>query len=1682
MSSRETRGTTLARRRAAQAELRQEQELGAATLRARGSRTERTESKAKRMLAAGAAGQRVESPDQAARERTPRLGGASRARLGVLTGSAGKRALSPISIGSARAAVVEDVEESEAESGGSLSEHEELLSEHSEDTSSLTGSLPVEPDEEDLSSGDDEPSRLHEGAVMVDLLPGSAVRTQRSRRVEAKSRTVPGRKSQRDAVERKLQERHVKQRTVSHQRSRPVSSRSREKVTTRRWLSTSRSRSSSASPSRSRKPVQTRHIRKDASEASDSQLFTSFTRRCPAALTEMQLQNTEVVAAWLLKSERTYEKFFGWINDFVMETHFMSLLPDSVTSQMSEDMTVPDILQDVRDAFCPDDPVRYIVQRLKKLTTRQPGTAVGRYVRALREVFRSLDDAGCPVAARVQLQLCRDGLQFQELDLALAGIVCDTLAELEQALHMTTLKELCAKDPLMQTAGQRRSFKDGQRGQQKSAAGRSTSGDAESKTTSAGTAASNASGGATVTCHNCKKVGHFARSCPMRSTAQSSQAQRSSKDSSGAVAKGVVTAIRGPVGLGSARYIWLSVAASDAPDAACAKVKALVDTGAERTVIPSSTLQQLSLDVSVAPDADTLVAYGDHQLSTVGTVRLYFPVFSCQRPVHVVHGELGPIVLGRDIGSTMFVSDDEVVVNGVSFLPEDRDGDVIRPAIVHAVQMVVEASRSSQISPELDALLDLPSQRLEVGPAEPAPSMTEEERQQAWLHVPVMDVEAVRRLCWDLCVESRESDVLPALETAPVRIPLRPDASPVVCRQRFTHPVSENAVESEVQELLRRGILEPAHSPWRSRVVLVPKPDGGVRPVVDYRALNAACVPQAFPMPVVNDVLARLTGAAYMCKLDAKTGYWQLPLAEESRACTAIGSKSGSYQHTRLPMGVACAPAVFQKFMIDLLSGCDHCEVYIDDIVVYGQDWPSFCAAMAKVTQRIRASKLVLNGKKSIFCSERLNVLGHVVSKQGVAADPEKVRAVVDVPAPANKSELRSFLGAAGYYRRFIDGFASKVAPLTALLAADTPFVWSAEQQQAFEVLKNALVSMVALAHPDFNKEFIVRTDASKAGIGAVLAQRDDSGALRPIAFYSRKFTPAEARYTTREQELLGVVCSIKHWQEYLLPREFCLMTDHQNLTYLWKNGEVDGRLGRWLLTVQMFSFRLVHVAGKSLGDADMLSRLMALRRVTGPRIDVPSLEEIAAAQQDPKAVLFLEQKCSHVSLIRKDGVVYTSVSGRLVPVIPPGDLRVRLITAAHVLHAHPGVQSTVRRLRRSAYWPGMTSDVKTFVGACVSCMKTSAQPKARGFMGAIPVTAPWQTVAVDIVGPLHVVNGLKYILSIQDRFSRFCVLVALRRATAQAVADAVMDHWVCMYGVPVSILSDRGQNFVGEVFSLLAARLGVTRLRTSSYHPESNGGIERLHRSLAQLMRHLDGESSWPMQLPYVAMLLNSSPCESTGMSPNMVLFGREVNLPLDMLALSLDTVEQDRKKGVSAPAAMQAAWKTVLAASEQAHLKNKTRVDSKRQDVPELGPFVFVFEVVRQKFGKKWTGPYKLVRMNSSKLSAIVEHVQTGRKRTVHVNRLRTAPMHALDDVDMVDEDLSKDEYVIDDEVSASCNVCGDRLSESMLDVIKCSVCGLQYHERCAALSEHNVDLQRWVCRRCIDPVDRSDDELDN
>lgn len=534
-----------------------------------------------------------------------------------------------------------------------------------------------------------------------------------------------------------------------------------------------------------------------------------------------------------------------------------------------------------------------------------------------------------------------------------------------------------------------------------------------------------------------------------------------------------------------------------------------------------------------------------------------------------------------------------------------------------------------------------------------------------------------------------------------------PDRGPIYQRVRPTSPDEKKVVREEVQKMLDHKVIRPSSSPWASPIVLVKKKDGSVRFCIDYRKLNDITVKDVFPLPRTSDLLESFQGTKIFSTLDAAAGYWQIPLEENAVQKSAFTSSEGLFEFLVMPFGLCNAPATYQRLMNTLLAGINGitCLVYLDDIIVFSKSFEDHLVDLREVLDRLLEAEILLKPSKCRFGVDQVEYLGHIVSAEGISPDPQKVEKLKNFPPPKNLTELRSFLGFAGYYRRFIRHFAMIAEPLFLLLKEDQPFVWTKDQAGAFQALITAIQVEAVLVHPRFDQPFIVDADASGTGIGGVLSQVTD-GIERPIAFISRHLSAAEQKWHIREKEALGIIWALESFRHFLQGSDFHVRTDHSSLKWLLE--AKSGRLGRWALRLMEFGpFQINHRSGKEHTNVDALSRLPTPAdafpdKATFAHLsevkELPSKEEFIKAQsQDPVCMnaLKLVVKGYPRPFRLLDGVIAVDTPNGL-RVYLPDSLKSQVIRLYHEssIGCHLGIGKTTRKLLEKFHLPKAKSEV----------------------------------------------------------------------------------------------------------------------------------------------------------------------------------------------------------------------------------------------------------------------------------------------------------------------------------------------------------------------------------------------------
>ena len=384
-------------------------------------------------------------------------------------------------------------------------------------------------------------------------------------------------------------------------------------------------------------------------------------------------------------------------------------------------------------------------------------------------------------------------------------------------------------------------------------------------------------------------------------------------------------------------------------------------------------------------------------------------------------------------------------------------------------------------------------------------------------------------------------------------------------------------------------MLVPSRSPWASPAHCVPKSDGSLRLVGDYRKLNEKTLGDTFPLPRINTLLEEVAKSKWITTLDMTKGYLQVPVRKQDQPKTAVITEMGKYEFTRMPFGLKNAPACFQRMVNGLLMDIPGADGYIDDLVIHSDTWEDHIRTLREVLKRLATEGLTVKPNKSKMARKDLQFLGHTIGGGLTGTQECKVQAVKQFQVPSSKKDLRRFLGMVGYYRRFIPDFGTIAAPLHQLTAGEknSSMEWQPQHQIAFDLLKTRMVEAPVLISPDPEKDYIVQTDASDVGIGGVLAQLWE-GQERPVAYFSRRLKPAERNYTVSEKECLAVVEAVKSFAVYLLGAHFRLVTDHAALK---KTMGAGARIARWALALQAYNFTVEHKPGAQHTNADALSR-----------------------------------------------------------------------------------------------------------------------------------------------------------------------------------------------------------------------------------------------------------------------------------------------------------------------------------------------------------------------------------------------------------------------------------------------------------------------------------------------------------
>jgi hypothetical protein len=754
---------------------------------------------------------------------------------------------------------------------------------------------------------------------------------------------------------------------------------------------------------------------------------------------------------------------------------------------------------------------------------------------------------------------------------------------------------------------------------------------------------------------------------------------------------------------------------------------------------------------------------------------------------------------------------------------------------------------------------------------------------------------------------------LGTLQGTEARLYVDPDCKPQCFKPRVVPFALRSKVEQELDRLQAEGVIKPVeYSEWAAPIVPVLKHNGEVRICGDYKVtVNKAARVDKYPIPCIDDLYSKLAGGSHYSKLDLSHAYQQIRLSEESQKLTTITTSKGLFAYTRLCYGVSSAPGIFQRIMEQVVQGIPKVAVYLDDILVSGGTEKDARDNLIAVLSRLQSAGLRLRPEKCSFLQKSCTYLGHYLDQEGIHPTEDKVIAIRNAPVPTDVSQLRSFLGLINYYHKFLRNLSAVLAPLHELLQSDAKWIWKDRHTQSFNEAKKLLLTSQVLVHFDPKLPLMLSCDASPYGVGAVLSHQMPDGTDKPIAFASRTLAPAEKNYAHLEREGLSVIFGVTKFHKYLYGREFFIQTDHKPLLGLLKEDRpispmASARIQRWALTLGNYQYRLQYKPGAKHGNADGLSRLP----VKGPDLQVPIPEEVVLSVSIMDETPVTAAKVSHwtdrdptLSKVKKyamqgwpvnpeeELVAYTRRQNELSiqqgcllwgsRVIVPPQGREDVLKELHF--CHPGIVRMKALARSHTWWPGIDDEIEAEVRNCSTCQEHSKLPTSTSLHPWEWPGKPWFRIHIDFAGPM---DG-KMILVIVDAHSKYIDAHVMSSSTSAATITRLRQTFAT-HGLPSTIVSDNGTAFTSKEFQEFCSKNGIKHIKSSPYHPASNGLAERAVQTVKKGIKKTPGEDM-ETRLYRFLFQYRSTPQSTTGEVPAELLMGRRPRSRLDLISPSV-------------------------------------------------------------------------------------------------------------------------------------------------------------------------------------------------
>lgn len=769
----------------------------------------------------------------------------------------------------------------------------------------------------------------------------------------------------------------------------------------------------------------------------------------------------------------------------------------------------------------------------------------------------------------------------------------------------------------------------------------------------------------------------------------------------------------------------------------------------------------------------------------------------------------------------------------------------------------------------------------------------------------------------------KAADKIPDHKPWDHHIPLEPGTSPPFGPIYGLSESELKVLREYIDENLERGIIRPSTSPAGAPILFAKKKDGGLRLCVDYRGLNRVTIKNRYALPLISELFDRLRNAKVFSKIDLRGAYNLVRIPEGEEWKTAFRCRYGHFEYLVMPFGLCNAPGTFQGLINDTLREYldIFCIVYLDDILVFSDTLEEHIDHVRKVLRKLRERDLFCKLSKCQFHVTETDFLGFIVSSEGISMDPRKVTSILNWPEPRSIKQLQSFLGLANFYRRFILNYSKIATPLTSLNRKGSHFKWTEKAQEAFDSLKKSFTEAPVLMHFDPQLPSTLEVDASDFAIGAVLSQTDSTGQTHPIAFYSRKMSPAETNYEIHDKEMLAVVEAMREWRIYLegASHQITIYTDHRNLEHFVTTKTLNRRQARWSLDLASYDFVIIYRPGSKNTKADALSRrpdyipqgcedtsaqswpllsqnqFIKLHSIGTATETITELElEIRDAclkEHTTSGIikaLVSESKDAHLTNYSLSSQGLLLFQGLIVIPSTANSLKLKVLRDCHdsASAGHLGIAKTLELVSRSYHWPKMRQFVEDYVSSCIQCnLNKPSRQKPLGNLQQLPIPSrPWESISMDFIVKLPVseepVTSVKYdsIWVVVDRLTKMSHFVPCNETiSASDLAHLFMSKIFSAHGLPENIVSDRGSLFVSKFISSLCLMADVKQKISTAYHPQTDGQTERVNQVLETYLRTYCNyqQDDWVSYLPLSQFVYNNSEHASTKTSPFYANYG---------------------------------------------------------------------------------------------------------------------------------------------------------------------------------------------------------------